>query len=396
MTVFQNNQIRSLLKNPILNNDNTYLKLLTNQLNKNRIIILSWHHKSWKQALVKNLLLKTNLINKSFIFNNNILINNIVNWKKLIKELNVSLENNNNIKIIVLNNFNKVSDIKTFIQYIHSHKNNFKIILIWNSIKIPWVKEIEFLANNVYQLQDKITLKDIIQHWTLPEISQLNHQYFSKQYLDLIVNEMYTKEIFINFWVKDIELYQFTMTFLSKITNCLSLRELHKWLIQIQQITLKTTIDYVNFSIKSKIIKAIYRYDFKKKKIISSRVKYYFTDTWIRNSISKYSLDITQLKENLLYQELEYRWYKIYSGLNWTFDFTFYCKSNDTDLYIHYSKSTEKSELKKEINKLNKIPTNWKKYLIVDSIELFQIKKLQYDDLEIVLYQDIFQKLQTK
>ena len=35
---------------------------------------------------------------------------------------------NNNIKLIVLSDFNKIPDIKDFIQYIYNHKNNFKII----------------------------------------------------------------------------------------------------------------------------------------------------------------------------------------------------------------------------------------------------------------------------
>jgi len=72
----------------------------------------------------------------------------------------------------------------------------------------------------------------------------------------------------------------------------------------LRQITLKTTIDYIDFSIRAKIIKPIYRYDLKKQKVISSRAKYYFTDTGIRNSISQYTLSQKILKENFLFQEL--------------------------------------------------------------------------------------------
>jgi predicted AAA+ superfamily ATPase len=398
MDIFQENQHNKLFNIPIYNSSNNYLQKITKLLNTDRVVILSWLHNSWKSAFIKDLLVKTQLKDKSFIFNNDIVINEVFTWEKLIYKLNDTLKYNKNIKIIVLNNFNKIKNIKDFIQYIHSHKNNFKIILIWNSIKIPWVKELEFLSNSVYDLEKNkdINLNNIISHGTLAEISSLNHDYFSEQFLDLTVNEMYIKEIFVTFWVKDIELYKFTMTYLAKIYNCLSLRELQKWLIQIQQITLKTTIDYINFSIRAKIIKPIARYDFKKEKIISSRIKYYFTDTWIRNSISKYSLNTIQLKENLLFQELEYRWYNIYSGLNGTFDFSFYCQKWDNNLCIHYSQVNEKNELKKEINKLNKVPVSWKKYLIVDSIEYFWIKKFEYDNVEIVEYQHIFKKLQEK
>ena len=159
---------------------------------------------------------------------------------------------------------------------------------------------------------------------------------------------------------------------------------------------LKKTIPIDDEVIGVKLFLEENKYDFKKQKVISSRIKYYFTDNGIRNSISKYSLSQYQLKENLLYQLLAYNWYTVYSGLNGTFDFTFYSKIEENNLCLHYSQVTEKVELKKEINKLNKIPVNWKKYLILDSIENLWIKKLIYDNVEIIEYQDIFQKLQTK
>lgn len=396
MDIFRKKQLDKLSEIPIYFSHKIYLKKLIQELNINRMVILSWHHKTWKIALIKELILKTKLQNKVFLFNKDYLVNQKLNWKDLINIFNDSLKYDNNIKLIVLNNFNKIIDIKYFIQYIHSHENKLKIILIWNSIQIPGVTELEFVPNNRNIIPLVNSLEESFTFWSLPNISRSTDYYWKKSLLDLIVNEMYLNEIFINFWVKDIELYQFTMTYLSKINNCLSLRELQKWLSQIQQITLKTTIDYINFSIRAKIIKPITRYDFKKQKIISSRIQYYFTDTWIRNSISKYSLSLRELKENFLYQELAYQGYEINSWLNWAFDFTFYCKRTSEEACFHYSEVNEKSELKKEINKLNKVPVTWKKYLIVDSIEDFWIKKLQYEDVEIVDYENIFQKLEIK
>jgi hypothetical protein len=52
--------------------------------------------------------------------------------------------------------------------------------------------------------------------------------------------------------------------------------------------------------------------------------------------------------------------------------------------------------LKKEINKLNKVPWNWKRYLIIENFEDFQIKKVIYDDVEIVEYKNVFKKLSNK
>jgi predicted AAA+ superfamily ATPase len=78
--------------------------------------------------------------------------------------------------------------------------------------------------------------------------------------------------------VKSIELYNYTLTFLSKNNFFLSLRDIHKNLDKINKISLKTTIDYIDFSIQSKIIKRCYKYDIKNKKEITSKAKYYFTD----------------------------------------------------------------------------------------------------------------------
>lgn len=392
MTIFQENQISQLLKSIVFRSHRKYLKKLTNLLNKDRMVILSWHHKSWKLSFIKDFLLKTQLDNKVFFFHKEYLLSEVITWNTLIDHFNESLKYNNNIRLIVLSDFNKITDIKNFIQFIYNHENKFKIILIWNSIQIPWISELEYLP----KINTHLDHSEIISHWILPEVVHSNSNNLMRNYLDLIVSDMYTKEIFIPFSIKDIEMYQLTMTYLSKLNTHISLRELQKWLSEIQHITLKTTIDYINFSLRSKIIKPVHKYDFKKQKIISSRIKYYFTDNGIRNSISKYSLSHYQLKENLLYQLLTYNWNKVYSGLNGTFDFTFYWISESDNLCLHYSQVTEKSELKKEINKLNKVPVDWKKYIVIDLIEDLWIKKLQYDNIEIIEYQDVFQKLQTK
>jgi predicted AAA+ superfamily ATPase len=73
-------------------------------------------------------------------------------------------------------------------------------------------------------------------------------------------------------------LYIFTITFLSKNNYFYSLRELQKKLNEINKISLKTTIDYIDFSIQSKIIKRCYKYDIKNEKEITSKAKYYFND----------------------------------------------------------------------------------------------------------------------
>lgn len=383
-----------LLEEPIFFQHKKQIETLTTILNKKNMVILSGMKHVGKTPFIKEFLTKSWKFDQCFYYNNNLNSdNNIKSWKDLINQLNESLNKDNNIKIIVLQNFNKIDNIKKFIQYIHSHDNKFKIILFWNTIKIKWVQEVELLPESLLDRINNNSLENIVSFWLLPEILLIQHEHFKKKFLNLMVNDIFTKEVFFNFWVKSIDLYKLTMTFLSKNNSHISLRELQKWLSSMKQITLKTTIDYIDFSIRAKIIKPVYRYDFKKHKTISSRVKYYFTDTGIRNSISQYNLPEYSLKENLLFQELSQNWYQINSGINGTFEFTFVAEKNNEKLFFHYSKQVEKTELKKEINKLNKVPWNWKRYLIIENFEDFQIKKVKYDNVEIVKYKDVFEKL---
>jgi predicted AAA+ superfamily ATPase len=74
-------------------------------------------------------------------------------------------------------------------------------------------------------------------------------------------------------------LYNLVIIYIANINIFTSLRELQREIEKIENISLKTLIDYIDFSIKSKIIKQVYQYDIKKDKIISSKSKYYFTDT---------------------------------------------------------------------------------------------------------------------
>ncbi|MBT3727352.1 ATP-binding protein [bacterium] len=73
-------------------------------------------------------------------------------------------------------------------------------------------------------------------------------------------------------------MYIFTITFLSKINDYISYREFHLILNELKSISLKTLIDYIDYSIQARIIKKVFRFDLKTNKTISSKAKYYFTD----------------------------------------------------------------------------------------------------------------------
>jgi len=63
-------------------------------------------------------------------------------------------------------------------------------------------------------------------------------------------------------------------------------------------------MEYLKYSEESKIIKQVKVFDFKKKKVIETKTKYFFTDTDFRNSLYNFEINENILKQNFLYNEL--------------------------------------------------------------------------------------------
>ena len=173
------------------------------------------------------------------------------------------------------------------------------------------------------------------------------------------------------------------------------MREIHKVLqnqgSKISQITL---IEYINYITYSKLIKKIFRYDIKTDNISTWKAKYLFTDTSIRKSIVSNLLSKHILAENNVFQKLERKWYKILTWKNWTFDFSFITTNKKREnIIVHVSNNLEKNEVKKEAKKLLKIPWDYTKFLLVNSIKEIWIRPSTYLPLKIM---EIEEFLNTK
>ncbi len=362
-------------------------------LNKDKLIIIKWLKNTWKINFIKEFIHKTNLKSKYFYFNKSDDIENrIPTNKELDLLLNEYIQLYKKPKIIILQNISKIDWIKDFITKIY--KLNYKTILVWNTIKIWWIKELEILTNKVITIDN---LYDSLKYWTINEIKILESDNLKEKFLKLILNDIFLNDIFLNYWVKSILLYTFTLTYISKNNYYISLRELQKNLGEIKNISLKTTIDYVDFSIQEKILKRVYKYYIKNNKAITSKAKYYFSDNWIRNSLSNFQLNNKILLENMVFNILELYNYNIYWWIIWKFEFTFYWEIENNSsikekIYIHISEHNSKEEIKKEVSKLLKIWDENKKYILVEDIKKIWINKLIYDDLEILEINDFILK----
>jgi len=374
-----------ILNKKVTKNNKIYLEKIVNHINKEKIIIISWLKNIWKTEVISDFITKTKIWDKFFYFNKDLDTENIIKDNLLLENLfNVYVNLYKNTRYIILQNISQIDWIKDFISKLH--KNDFKIIIIWNDIKIPNITEIE-IKNTISD-----NIENDLYYWNIWKSYYLSDTIFKKEYISLIIDNIFLSKIISLKLVKNIFLYNLILTKISKLTTFISLRELHREIEKNDSIALKTFMDYIDFTIQEKIIYKIELYDFKKEKSILNKSKYYFIDNWIRNKLSNFNLDKSILIENLIFVKLNYNNFNIFAWINWSYEFTFFVKQKNNVIYINIIDNLEKEDLKKEINKLQKVPWKAKRYLVLNNIDKLNLKKYIYDEVELISVEELIKK----
>ena len=395
--------IDAILSQNIRQYPGNILKNLVHALNKDKIVILWGIKNVWKCGFIKFLLEKTLTKNDFFYFNANLdALKYIKNNKDLESLLNLYIQNHSKPKIIILENTTTIEGIKNFISFVYQQW--YKIVLLWNNIKIEGIKDFELLPNDFYQFLSQYTISEnnnylyylnlYLQYGSFEVITSTHNLLQKQKMISYLTSDIFLQEIFSHFSVKSIDSYYYTLSFLSKNNFFLSLRELQKLLDAHKSISLKTTMDYIDFSLQAKIIKKVPLFDLKLNKEITTQSKFFFTDLWMRNGLSNFMLEKNTLLENFIFNELFILGYDIYGGLNGKFEFTFIAEDREKKekIYVHLSKASLKDELVKEVNKLLKIWDGVKKYLIVQDKGVFRMKEWGVESVEIVTVEEFLER----
>ncbi len=369
------NKSLEYLKNyPIFENNNEFVKKITDKLNKDKIVVITgmrWLHKT---SILKEFLEKTKTSNYLYINDELDLENKIKDDKDFFKLLDIYEWKYWFCSIVILQNTNKIENIKQIISGLYKWKR-YKIILLSNNIHLDSSKELEIcnsmiLQNSNYSYND---WQNYLNYWNLPEIKLLNNDYFKKLFLDNIKNKIILQDIITNYSIKTINLLYQGISKLALLENSMSIREFHRKIIdEWIEIALATLIDYIDFSVNSRLIKRCTTYDLKSLKAITTRVRYYFADLWVRNAFAWEKINDFILIENMIYNDLITKYSEVYNWINGRFEFSFYVKDNNT--FINISSETELHEIKKEVNKLTKIEQKWEKVLILSNLNMTDYK----------------------
>ena len=148
------------------------------------------------------------------------------------------------------------------------------------------------------------------------------------------------------------------------------------------KITATTITKYIEYLEDSFLIEQAKRYDIKGKSYIGTPQKYYFTDLGLRNARIGYrQMEVTHSMENIIYNELRIRGYKVDVGnLNITeqdktkkfikkqLEVDFICTSGSKKYYIQSAYLLETPEkIKQEIRPFLKINDSFKKIVIASN-----------------------------
>lgn len=362
----------------------TLIEKLVKALNKDKIVIVSGMRYAGKTKFVLDMVQKTWAKETVFYHNSEVdTLGKILNADDLQTLLDLHKRVFWVPKIIVLQNIHKIEGIKDYIGKVYKEKL-YKIIIIGNNIKIGGIQEIQVFPLAIETLWTN-KVQSYLKYGGIEEVQLIRDLYFKDFILSSITQNIISQDIVQAYDIKNnTSVYQL-LCFLAQNNKNISIRELQReleseWI----SIALMTLGDYVEACFKSKLLRKVTKYDIKQDKEIPTKITYYFWDTGIRNSLM-WGIESPEIAlENSIFTELSKKWYSVYTGVSGRFEMTFRAVQWNTTLSIHIHNSQDKNELRKDARKLTKLADTSKKFLVVQDTEMYNMRKLQFDDVQVV------------
>ena len=245
----------------------------------------------------------------------------------------------------------------------------------------------EFLS--VYDGSDDEAWDDYFNYGGLPLILSMDTIEDKVEYLSSLFQKVYLSDIIERNKIRNKEeldeLVDILASAIGSLTNPTKLVKTIKSVKNksISDKTLKTYIDYLEDAF---LISKAKRYDIKGKRYIGSPAKYYFEDIGLRNARLNFrQVEVTHIMENIIYNELRVRGYKIDVGIveHYETDNNGRRKKKLLEVDFVASKGSEKyyiqsafamtnpEKIAQEQRSLKSIPDSFKKIIIVsDNIKV--------------------------
>ena len=307
-----------------------YLQRLINRIDNGMIKVITGIRRSGKSYLLNNLTDKQHIIEFE--------LDRIENKKYrkpdiILEEINSLIVDNKKYYILL----DEIQMLEEFEKVLNSllHKDNVDIYVTGSNSKFlshDILTEFRGRGNeiHIYPLSFKEYMSayegDKYQGWAdyvtyggLPQILSMKTEEQKINYLTRLFEETYIKDIMER---NKIEKIQELNDLINVLASCVgSLSDPSKILSTFKNsiksdISLNTIRKYIEYLKNAFVINEAYHYDVKGRKYIGTPLKYYFEDVGLRNARLEFrQVEETHLMENIIYNELKIRGYKVDVGM---------------------------------------------------------------------------------
>ena len=161
--------------------------------------------------------------------------------------------------------------------------------------------------------------KEYYTYGGLPQILQIDNEEKKINYLLDLYELTYIKDIIERNHLRNVEgLRALVRVLASNIGSSTNPKRIGDTFLSVEHITMKdsTIRDYIKYLQDAYMIEEVLRYDVKGRKYIGTETKYYFADMGLRAAILNFrQQEETHIMENIIYNELRMRGYRVDVGL---------------------------------------------------------------------------------
>ena len=316
-----------------------YLQRLINRIDNGMIKVITGIRRSGKSYLIFKIF-------KSYLLNNLTDEQHIIEFEldrienKKYRKPNIILEEINSLivdnkKYYIL--LDEIQMLEEFEEVLNSllHKDNVDIYVTGSNSKFLSHDILtEFRGRgdeiHIYPLSFKEYMTvyegDKYQGWAdyviyggLPQILSMKTEEKKINYLTRLFEETYIKDIMERNKIEKIQelndLINVLASCVGSLSNPSKILSTFKSCIK-SDISLNTIRKYIEYLKNAFVINETYRYDVKGRKYIGTPLKYYFEDVGLRNARLEFrQVEETHLMENIIYNELKIRGYKVDVGM---------------------------------------------------------------------------------
>lgn len=202
----------------------------------------------------------------------------------------------------------------------------------------------------------------------LPGIHHFGEKDLIVEYLSSVMNSILLRDVVMRNAVRDPALLERICRYVfdncGNVTTAKGIADYAK--SQRMKLSVDTAINYLSFLESSYLVSRVPRYDIKGKKHLEVFDKYYMGDVGLRRGFIGYrDNDISALLENVLYNELLTRGYKVRIGKIGEYEIDFVAEKEDERIYIQCAYLLQSDEtIEREYRALEAVKDSYPKYVV--------------------------------